>query len=173
MILVVTLHLQADESLKALHRATNEDVVLTEDLHKAAALLRTQSYLVVVIDQYFFEVEPEATESLLQHLGSAIPIQANLAISGPERLGWEVRAALLRRRREEVGARRAAVSFLQSELNSTVTALLLSCELVLTIPGVPSEALEKMESARGLVQKLRAQLGATSMETMIAEPRLS
>ena len=87
MILVVTPHLQSDQSSEVLRRATNEDVIMVDDLRKAAALLRSESYLAVVIDQYLMETEPEASDSLMQHLGTAIPIQANLAISGAERLG--------------------------------------------------------------------------------------
>ena len=171
MILVVTPHLQSDQSSEVLRRATNEDVIMVDDLRKAAALLRSESYLAVVIDQYLMETEPEASDSLMQHLGTAIPIQANLAISGAERLGREVKAALRRRGREERTARRAAVSSLQSELNGTITALLLSCELLLTTPGIPSEALEKMESAHSLVQKLRSQLALTLADpAALAEP---
>jgi hypothetical protein len=82
----------------------------------------------------------------------------NLAISGLDRLVREVRAAIERRKREEVAARRAVTGELHSELNSTITALLLHCELALEVPGLPATAAEKLQSAHQLVKKIRAQL---------------
>ena len=100
----------------------------------------------------------------MRHLGTAIPLQMNMAISGVERLAREVRAAVQRRKREERAARSAAVSSLRSELNDTVTALLLSCELTLGVAGLPSAAVEKLQSAHELVNRLRSQLESTMLE---------
>ncbi|HUM05190.1 MAG TPA: hypothetical protein VLT90_07000 [Terriglobales bacterium] len=161
MILLVTPNLRSDDCALAIRRAVNENVVVAESLHKAAALLRAESYAAVVLDQYLFETEPHQTETVMEHLGTAIPLQVNLAISGVERLGREVRAAVQRRKREEKAARKAAVSALQAELNSTVTALLLSCEIALGTPGLPVEAREKLQSAHELIKKLCSQLEAS------------
>ena len=158
MILIVTPNLGAGACAEALRQATGEEIVLAESLGQAATLLRDESYLAVVLDQYLLETEPEETEMVMRHLGSAIPVQMNLAISGVERLAREVRAAVHRRQREQVAARSAAVSTLRSELNDTVTALLLSCELTLGVPGLPSAAAENMQSAHELVKQLRSQL---------------
>ncbi len=158
MILVVTPNLRAEECAEALRLATSEEIVLAESLRKAIALLRSKSFLAIVLDQYLLETEADETETVMQHLGTAIPLQVNFAISGIERLTREVRAAVRRRTREEVSARRAAASSLHSELNGTVTALLLSCELVLGSPGLPLGAAEKMQSAHELVKQLRLQL---------------
>ncbi|PYX29296.1 MAG: hypothetical protein DMG80_14800 [Acidobacteria bacterium] len=134
MILIVTPNLRADESTEALRKATSEEVVVAESLCQAAILLRADSYLAVVLDQYLLETEPAETEAVMRNLGTAIPLQVNLAVSGVERLAREVRAAVKRRKREELTARNAAVNTLRSELNGTVTALLLSCELALGRP---------------------------------------
>src|SRR6266852_582348 len=158
MILIVTPNLGAGACAEALRQATDEEIVLAESLRQAATLLRAESYLAVVLDQYLLETEPEETEMVMRQLGSAIPVQMNLAISGVERLAREVRAAVHRRQREQVAARSAAVSTLRSELNDTVTALLLSCELTLGVPGLPSAAAENMQSAHELVKQLRSQL---------------
>jgi hypothetical protein len=114
-----------------------------------------------VLDQYLLETEPDETDIVMRHLGTAIPLHVNLAISGGARLAREVRAAVRRRQQEEIAARRAAVSTLQCELNGTVTALLLSCELALDAPGLSVAATEKIESAHALVKKLRSQLEST------------
>lgn len=158
MILLVTPNLRAEDCAAALNEATGEEVVVAESLRRAATLLRTESYTAVVVDQYLVETEPDEIETAMQHLGTAIPVQVNLAISGKERLAREIRAAVHRRKREEVAARQAAIGMLHSELNGTVTALLLSCELALETPGLPRAAVEKLHSAHGLVKKLRAQL---------------
>ncbi len=158
MILRVTPNLQADRCAAALEEATGEEVMQAESLHRAAALLRAESYQVVVLDQYLLETEPYEIDSVIQHLGTAIPVQLNLAISGMERMLREVRAAVQRRQREELVARRAAQSALHSELNETITALLLSCELTMSTPGLPARAAEKLRGTYELVKKLRAQL---------------
>jgi hypothetical protein len=158
MILVVTPNLSAGECVEAVRRSTDEDVVVAESLCKAASLLRREIYLAVVLDQFLLETEMQDVDTVMEHLGTAIPLQMNLAICGVERLAREVRAAVLRRKREEAAARQAAVATLHSELNGTVTALLLSCELALGTPGLPPEAAENLRSAHNLVKKLRAQL---------------
>jgi len=161
MILLVTPNLHAEECAAALHEATGEKIVLADSLRGATTLLRADSYLSVVLDQYPLEAEPDETENLMQHLGDAIPVQVNLAISGLDRLVREVRAAIERRKREEISARRAAEKSLHSELNSTVTALLLTCDLALNTPELPLGVLEKLRSAHDLVEKLRNQLQST------------
>jgi hypothetical protein len=158
MILLVTPSERARECSAALHDATGEEVVVAESLARATTLLRTECYLVVVLDQFLLETEPHEAGSTLEHLGTAIPVHVNLAITGIERLVREVRSAVQRRQREEVRARRAAVGRLQSELNGTVTALLLSTELALETPGLPAAAAEKLEAVHDLVLKLRRQL---------------
>ncbi len=164
MILVVTPNLAMEECTDALRQATSEEVVLATSLRQAASRLRTDSYLAVVLDQYLLETEPDEAETVMRNLGTAIPLQVNFAISGGARLARELRAAVQRRKREEVSARRAAVSTLQSELNGTVTALLLSCELALVAPGLSTAAAEKIESTHELVKKLRSQLETAMVE---------
>jgi hypothetical protein len=168
MILLVTLSDRASECAAALHEATGEVVAVAESLARATTLLRAECYLAVVLDQYLLETEADEAGTTLEHMGTAILVQVNLAISGMERLVREVRAAVRRRQREEVRARHAAVGKLHSELNGTVTALLLSIELALEAPGLPAAA-EKLESVHELVQKLRRQLEDTG-PTEEAEP---
>jgi len=158
MILLVTPSERASECAAALREAAGEGIVVAESLARAATLLRAESYLAVVLDQYLVETEPHEAENTLEHLGTSILVPVNLAISGMERLVREVRAALQRRQREELRARQAAIVRLHSELNGTITALLLSSELALEIAGLPTAAVEKIESVHELVKKLRGQL---------------
>jgi hypothetical protein len=50
----------------------------------------------VLIDQAFLEIEPVESDMVLQHIGTAVPVHVNFAISNTERVGRELRAALLR-----------------------------------------------------------------------------
>jgi hypothetical protein len=164
MILLVTPSARAPECAAALTKATGERVVMAESLSRATTFLRAESYLAVVLDQYLLEAGSGEVEATLAHLGTAIPVQVNLGISGMERLVREVREAVQRREREEVGARRAVMGRICGELNGTVTALLLSSELARETPGLSAAAAEKIESVHELVKKLRRQLengGAT------------
>ncbi len=160
MILLVTSTARAGECAAALHNATGEEVAIAETLARATALLRAEDYRAVVLDLHLMETEPDESRTTIEHLGTAIPVQVNLAICSMERLVREVQAGVQRRQREEVKARRAALGKLQSELNSTVTALLLSSELALQTPDLPSVASERLQSIHELVKKLRWQLGS-------------
>jgi hypothetical protein len=158
MILFVTSSERAAECAAALQEATGEKIVVAESLARATTFLRAQCYLAVVLDQYLLETEAQEGESTLEHLGTAIPVQVNLAVSGMERLVREVRTAVKRRQREEARARQAVLGKLHSELNGTVTALLLSSELALQAPGLPPAAAEKLKSVHELVKKLQKEL---------------
>ena len=158
MILLVTSSSRSNDCAVALRQGTGEDVNVANSLRAAATSLRTESYVAVVLDQYLFETELDEIQTVMERLGTAIPVPVNLAITAMQRLVQEVRAAVRRRQREEAAARKAALSTLHGELNSTVTALLLSCEMALGTPGLPSEAAEKMQCAHGLVKTLCSQL---------------
>jgi DNA-binding NtrC family response regulator len=158
MILLVTPNSRGQECATALSEATGIEVVVAESLQRATTLLRTNEYVAVVLDQYLLETEADQTSTLMKHLGNAIPVQVNLAVSRMERLVREVQAAVQRRKREQVIARRAAQERLQSELSGTVTALLLHCDLAMAVPGLPPATVDKLQAARELVNKLRTQL---------------
>lgn len=164
MILLVTPCQRANECADALKEHTGEEVVLAESLQRATTLLRAETYRAVVLDQQLLEAEPDAAETTLQHLDTAVPVQINFAVSGIQRVVRELRAALQRRNREQTAARQAATGLLRSELNGTITALLLQCELAREAPGISPTAKEKMQIAYNLVQKLRAQLEGKNQE---------
>jgi hypothetical protein len=164
MILLVTPSERASECAAALHEATGDEVTVAGSFARATTLLRSECYLAVVFDQHLLETEPHEAGIALGHLGTAIPVQVNLAITGVERLVREVRAAMGRRQREEVSAREAAIGRLRSELNGTVTALLLSSEMALQTPGLPPAAAAKLQSVHELVIKFRMQLESATRQ---------
>ena len=91
-------------------------------------------------------------------LGSAFLVYVNFAISGIDRVVRDTKTALARRQREELVARQPAERAVWSELREDVTAMLLSCDLALAVPNVPTPALEKLRSLHDLACQIRTRL---------------
>jgi hypothetical protein len=160
MILIITASSSGQQCVDALKVATNREVQWAQSLQQGAAHLREQTYSAAVIDQFLLETEPEESDQMLEHLGTAFPVYVNFAVTGLERLVREVRSALHRRKREESAARRAVEDQMRSEMGETVTALLLSCELAMSLPGIPQPAAEKIQTIDNLARELRGRLEA-------------
>lgn len=159
MILLITPLQGAQECVRAFHEATGENTQIAASLRQAVTHLRSQEYAAVVIDQSLLEAEPVDGDLALQHIGTAVPVHVNFAISGMDRVVREVRAALCRRKREVLVARQAAEETLRSELKGTVTALLLSCEMALSVPDLSSAATSKIRAIHELARQMRSKIG--------------
>jgi hypothetical protein len=158
MILLITPSARGPECADALNAATGREIDLARNLQEASTHLREQTYSTVVVDQFLLETEPEEGDQMLAHLGTALPVYINFAVSGMERLVREVRFALHRRMREESVVRRSVVAQMHSDMCETLTALLLSCELAMSVPEVPASAAEKIRAIDGLARDLRLRL---------------
>lgn len=158
MILLITSSSSGRECAEALLAATSQETHWAQNLQEANARLREQSYAIAVIDQFLLETEPEESDRMIEHLGTAFPVYVNFAVTGIERLLREVRFSLHRRRREETAARRAVAEQMHSEMRETLTAMLLSCELAMLVPGVPVPAAEKIRAIDNLARELRLRL---------------
>jgi hypothetical protein len=110
------------------------------------AQLQAREFSAVVMDQLLLDAEPDDVETIVKHLGSAVPVYSNFAISGIERVSRELRSALHRRKRESLVARQEVEQTLRSELKDTITALLRSCEMALDVPNLPLLAGTKIAS---------------------------
>src|SRR5690349_22963250 len=86
MILLITPSSRAQECAAMIQEATGEGTECVESARRASKLLRSCEYSALVIDQYLAECDPDSTEVLLQHAGTAMPVYVNLAISGSERV---------------------------------------------------------------------------------------
>ena len=146
------------EFAASLFAATSQETHWAQNLQEAATHLREQTYSAAIIDQFLLETEPEESDQVLEHLGTAFPVYVNFALTGMDRLLREVRSALHRRKREEATARRAVAEQMQSEMRETLTVMLLSCELAMAIPNVPSPAAEKIRTIDTLARELRLRL---------------
>jgi hypothetical protein len=137
--------------------------VLPADGRKAAlALLRQREFAAVVVDETITACDPAFAEAIWERAGLAIPMQINFALSGTARLVREIRAALLRRQREQELARRAAAAAVESELTSTVAGLLLQSQLALSSSDAASPVAERLRLVARLAGDLRQQLSATA-----------
>jgi signal transduction histidine kinase len=158
MILLITSSARGQQCAESLQAATGQDTHWARSLQEGATRLREQTYTAAVIDQFLLETEPEESDQMIEHLGTAFPVYINFAVTGMERLVREVRSALHRRKREESAARRAVVEQVSSEMRETLTALLLSCELAMSVPDVPGPAAEKIKAIDNLARELRLRL---------------
>jgi hypothetical protein len=158
MILLMTSSARGQQCADCLQSATGLETHWAHNLQAAATRLREQTYSAAVIDQFVLETEPEESEQMLEHLGTAFPVYINFAVTGMERLVREVRSALHRRKREESAARRAVAEQMHSEMRETLTAMLLSCELAMSVPDVPLPAAEKIRAIDSLAREMRLRL---------------
>jgi hypothetical protein len=158
MILVITPTARGQECAQALQLATGRQAHWAQNLQEAVACLREQTYSAAVIDQFLLETEPQVADQMIEHLGTAFPVYINFAVTGMDRLIREVRSALHRRKREEAAAHSAVVEQMRSEMRETLTAMLLSCELAMSVPDIPSPATEKIRAIDNLARELRLRL---------------
>jgi hypothetical protein len=158
MILLVTPSASGPKCADSLHAATGQQTDWAQNLQEGATLLREQTYSAAIIDQFLLETEPDESDQMLEHLGTAFPVYVNFGVTGMERLVREVRSALHRRKREEGNARRSVAEQMHSEIRETLTTMLLSCELAMSVPDVPHQAVEKIRTIDNLVRELSLRL---------------
>ena len=158
MILLVTSSNRRVEVGQALEQALGESVEVCESVRRASGLLRNNEYSAVLLDDPMVEAEGDALDVLLHHLGLAVPVYVNLAISNAERITRELRLALRRNRESRLIAIRAAESLLRSEIRDAVTGILLSTELAMRTPEMPPEAVERLSSVCQLASGIRSRL---------------
>lgn len=158
MILLITPSASGPKCAESLYAATGQETHWAQTLQEGATRLREQTYSAAVIDQFLLEAEPEESDQMIEHLGSSFPVYVSFGVTGMERLLREVRSALHRRRREEGVARRAVAEQMHSEMRETLTAMLLSCELAMSVPDVPNPAAEKIRAIDNLARELRIRL---------------
>lgn len=159
MILLVTPASRARDCAALIEQITSQPTRCASTCQEASALMRAGEYAAVVFDQLLLDAEPEQAEQLIELLGRATPVFVNCAIHSAERIARQVRSAVERRKGEEQRARASAQSALRGELNETITALLLSCDTVLSMAGLPRPAEDKLRVVHELATRLSTQLG--------------
>lgn len=158
MILLITPSAIGPQCAESLYAATGQETQWARSLQEAATRLREQTYAAAVIDQFLLETEPDDSDQMIEHLGTAFPVYVNFAVTGMPRLVREVSSALHRRKREESAARRSVAEQMNSEMRETLTAMLLSCELAMSVPNIPGPAAEKIRTIDNLAREMRLRL---------------
>lgn len=164
-ILIVTGIEGARSCAEVVAKQLGMEVEVAEGRKTALGVLRQREFEAVVVDESIADCDPAAAEAIWERSGLAIPMQINFALSGAARLVRDIRAALHRREREQVLARRAAAKAIETELKSTVAGLLLHSELALSSSDVSAPVAEKLRVVADLAGSLRRQLSATRTDT--------
>lgn len=158
MILLITPSDKANTWAGALQAGTGETVRVAPLLRDGMRTLREHDFRVVVYDEQYIEGIALGAESLLAHSGAAVPLGVNLSIMSMDRVLREVNSALRRSQLEKVKAQKAAIASLRSELNGSLTGILLSADLALHAGPLPHTAQEKLRSIQQLAHDMRLQL---------------
>lgn len=157
-ILFVTGIEGARNCADAVARHLSLEVAVAEGRKDALAALRRREFAAVVVDDTLALCDPAAAEAIWERSGLAIPLQINFALSGTARLVRDIRAALHRREREQLLARRAAAAAIETEIKSTVAGLLLQSELALSSSDADSPVAQRLRLVADLAGDLRRQL---------------
>ena len=123
---------------------------LAHSVSRALAKLQEAEYDALVIDESLVEIDDGAVNALLNHAGMAMPIYINLGLHCTERLVREVIAGLSRKHAERLGAKRSAITELQSQLRGDLTGILLASELALRESSIPPRVAERINSVHRL-----------------------
>jgi hypothetical protein len=159
MILLITTSSNGQECAKALLAATRIKTELAHDMRTALIRLREQEFSAVVIDESLLEPSAKTIDMLVKHVGRAVPVFVNLAVSRMERVVRDVQAALRRAEQERSMARHAVESDLRSQLKGELTGILLWTQQALEVPALPSAAESKLKSVFEVAEKIRIRLG--------------
>lgn len=164
-ILMVTGIEGARNCADAVESQLGMTVEVADGRKAALAALRRQDYVIVLVDDTLAECDPASAEAIWEKSGLAVPLQVNFAVAGAARVIRDIRAGLSRRQREQALARRAAVSAIETEMNTTIAGLLLHSQLALAGNQVPPNVADKLRTVADLAASLRQQLSSTSANT--------
>ncbi len=158
MILLVTASTHGQECAKALVAAAHTKTEVVCDVRTALNRLREAEFSAVAIDESLMEPTPAQVDVLLKHVGTAVPVFVNLAISRTDRVVRHVQSALRRVDQERTMARKSVEWELRSQLKGDITGILLSTQQALSLPALPAAAEAKLKSVYELADRMRARL---------------
>ena len=160
MVLLISNSKSKQECVVALEKSLGEQVISVASLQQAGTRLRTGEYSVIIVDQSWAGADPTAADSLWRLAGAAPVLSVNFAISSVERIARDVKAALARRQHEQLHATRAAQAALRNELTGAISGILLSSELALAQPALPTCVVDKLKSVYQLALEIKSRLGS-------------
>ena len=158
MVLLIMTADRTQLCARAIEKQTGEVVQVAADGTRGAVELRRQEYSVIVVEECIWESDKRLPDAILAHGGTAALLVVNPAIAGAPRIAAEVATALGRRDWEFRRTREEVERQLRSELKEAVTGILLSAELALAVPALPSRAESKIRAVYDLAMSLRDRL---------------
>jgi len=130
-ILLIAPETTAIPVSNSLRQELDAVVEISANRRSGLASLRRGEYSLVLLDESIAAADSETTDMIYQSANAAPVLEINFAIAGVPRIVRQVRAALNRRAHDQAQARMAAAAALQSELNASLTGLLLESQLAL------------------------------------------
>ena len=161
MILLLTASVKGQDCARALLSAAHAKTDVASDVRSALNRLRETEYTTVVIDESMPQAPSGQLDVLLKHLGTAVPVFVNLAISGKDRIARAVVTAIRRVEQEKTLARRSVEWELRSQLKADLTGMLLSAQQALAVESLPSAAEAKLKTVCELADRMRLRLAAS------------
>ena len=157
-ILLIATEATAAAVARTLRLDLDAEVEIAVNRRAGLAALRRREFSLVLVDESLARVDTVAIDVLYQNAGAALLAELNFGASSPGRILRQARAALARRSQEWAQARMAAATMLQSELNATLTGLLLQSQLALreASPAQEPKLRQVVQLAGDLRQMLRA-----------------
>lgn len=156
MILLVSSSPSATELQQAVERGVGNVVQLAPTSAVGLRYLRQREFEAVILDQSA-SLDPR-TNTLIQHVGTAVSLTVNSAVSTSSRIIAEVKNALRRRCTDRIAARRAAERELRDDLRNAVTGILLTSELALSAPAMPADAQARLRQVIELAESMKRTL---------------
>ncbi|HZZ39233.1 MAG TPA: hypothetical protein VFE06_08880 [Acidobacteriaceae bacterium] len=157
--LIITAAEGIEERAAVLAQTLGLTVEIAGSRTAALRLLGRRSYALVVLDQILADADPQGAELVWRQTNLAIPLQINFALAGSTRLEREMRAALLRRQREQQMASVAAAAAVDTALKNAVTGILLESRLALAEKGLSPGVESRLRTLAGIANQLRDCLG--------------
>ena len=158
MILLVTASSRAQECAAALEQGTGKKTQVAGSVPQAVTRLRNADYETLAIDQSLLEADFRALDTLLNHAGTAMPLYVNLSLHSVERVVREAQVALRRAEKERRTALRTVERDLRNQLRGEVTGILLTSELALRDPALPTGIAAKLHLVQTMAEKMRVRL---------------
>ena len=158
MILLITNSANGPECARAIGSASHAKAEMVSDLQAATNRLREAEFSAVVIDDGISNLASSQLDVLFKHLGTAVPVFVNLAISRKDRVVRDVVTAMKRLEQEKDLARRSVEWELRSQLKSDLTGILLSAQQALDLPTLPGPAATKLKNVCELADRMRMRL---------------
>ncbi len=157
-VLIIASGQPALQIATALRIEMGLQVEIATSRRSGLASLRRGEFSLVLLEESIAAAEPEAAEALYQSAIAAPVLELNFGITSVERVLRQVRATLSRRDHDQAQARAEATLYMQNELKSSLSGLLLESQLALR--EAPAAQEPKLRRVVELVGALRNRLNA-------------